>query len=180
MSCDHVQADNDLNEHLRGGARAELTEMKYIAGGSGKNRPAFFQNPGIASHHIAKLPVLSALLTAADRCVDHLDSLGAAPYGDFSHRRQEGSCCERRRSNPNARHESILAPRRRLVLSGHRRRRRSRRYRYVPRLPGPSRRLLRQVMRALGTVPRADRKPSGQSPLWRCSRPWVCPFCRDR
>ena len=49
----HVQANHDLNEHLRRGAHAKLAQMKYMAGGGDKNRATFFQRRGFA---IADLP----------------------------------------------------------------------------------------------------------------------------
>ena len=79
MSGDHVQTDHDLNEHLRHGARAQFTEMKNMAGGGLKNRPAFFQNLRFPTHHIAELSVFGAFLTAADRRVDHFDAFVASP-----------------------------------------------------------------------------------------------------
>jgi hypothetical protein len=84
MGRDHVQANYDLNEHLRRRAHAKLAQMKNMAGGSDKNRAAFFQNRGFTADHIRKAALLCALLAAAHRHVDHVDSIGATTGSNFS------------------------------------------------------------------------------------------------
>jgi hypothetical protein len=72
--------------------KVRKAEMKDMAGGCGKNRPAFFQNLRLSAHHVAELPVFGALLTAADRRVDHHGAFGAAQRSDLTHRgRQKGA-----------------------------------------------------------------------------------------
>jgi hypothetical protein len=86
VSCDHVQADDDLDEHLSHRARAELAQMKDMLCRGNKHRTAFFQNRSVASRHISKPLLLGAFLAAAHRNVDQFDSLGAAESGQFTHR----------------------------------------------------------------------------------------------
>src|SRR4030095_8190388 len=42
MGRNHVQANHDLNQHLRGGAHSKLAQMKYMAGGGGTNTACVF------------------------------------------------------------------------------------------------------------------------------------------
>src|SRR5215472_12829987 len=84
VGCDHVQANDDLNEHLRSGAHAKLAQMKNMLCRGAKNRAAVFQNRGITADHISKSSLFRSFLAAAHGRVDHFDSIVPTAGGDFS------------------------------------------------------------------------------------------------